>query len=160
MSRAFIASLLLSLPSGTLWAGSFGTGAAVNNQGDDVNALPALRASALQGQTDAQFRLGVMHANGQGVRLDEREAVKWLRMAARQGHVQAQSNLGGMYGRGRGIIQDLVRADMWFTLAAASGDAVAVSNRDGVERRMTPEQIKQARQMARNCAQNGYAGCD
>ena len=152
--------LLWSLAAGALRAGPLEDGAAAYGRGDDASALQTFRALALQGNADAQFRLGMMHASGRGVRRDEKEAARWLRLAARQGHVEAQSNLGVMYSRGRGVVQDLVRAAMWLQLAAASGDAVAITNRDVTERRMTPGQIALARQMASQCQRSGFAGCD
>ena len=45
----------------------------------------------------AQFNLGVMYANGEGVLKDEAEAVRWYRLAAEQGHAAAQFNLGNSY---------------------------------------------------------------
>lgn len=91
---------------------------------------------------------------------DYAPALKTFRALARQGHADAQSNLGIMYSRGRGVAQDPVRAAMWFSLAAAAGDSTAETNRNVVERKMTPAQIAQARQMARNCVQYNFIGCD
>lgn len=91
---------------------------------------------------------------------DYATALRTFRALARQGHADAQSNLGTMYSRGRGVAQDPVRAAMWFNLAAAAGDSTAETNRNVVERRMTPAQIAQSRQMARNCLQYNFIGCD
>jgi len=40
---------------------------------------------AEQGHAEAQFKLWVMYADGQGVTRDSTEAVKWLRKAADHG---------------------------------------------------------------------------
>ena len=53
-----------------------------------------------QGDMDAQFSLGVMYDNGQGVIQDYKEAVKWYRLAADQGDAAAQFNLGYMFYEG------------------------------------------------------------
>ena len=45
----------------------------------------------------AQYNLGVMYDNGDGVPQDYKEAVKWYRLAAEQGDASAQYNLGLMY---------------------------------------------------------------
>ena len=46
-----------------------------------------------QGQAHAQSNLGVMYANGQEVKRDHAEAVRWYRKAAEQGLVYAVSAL-------------------------------------------------------------------
>ena len=46
---------------------------------------------------NAQYNLGVMYDNGEGVPQDYKEAVKWYRLAAEQGNANAQTNLGNMY---------------------------------------------------------------
>ncbi|MDP4855337.1 MAG: SEL1-like repeat protein, partial [Schleiferiaceae bacterium] len=38
-----------------------------------------------QGYAQAQYNLGIMYANGQGVPKSDKEAVKWYRKAAEQG---------------------------------------------------------------------------
>ena len=76
----------------------------------------------------AQFNLGMMYENGQGVRQDDAEAVKWYRLAAEQGYAPAQSNLGVMYENGQGVRQDDAEAVKWYQQAAAQGLAEAQSN--------------------------------
>ena len=56
--------------------------------------LDGLRVLAEQGDVGAQFILGVMCANGQGVSQDSAEAVRWYRLAADQGHALAQYTWG------------------------------------------------------------------
>ncbi len=51
-------------------------------------------AAANQGDAYAQYNLGVMYANGDGVPENDAEAVKWYRKAADQGYAVAQYNLG------------------------------------------------------------------
>ncbi|WP_419591592.1 tetratricopeptide repeat protein, partial [Thiolapillus sp.] len=65
--------------------------------------------------------LGVMYAEGQGVRQDLKEAVKWYRRAAEQGYALAQYNLGLMYANGRGVRQDFKEAVKWYQKAAEQG---------------------------------------
>ena len=90
--------------------------------------IAALRASAAQGDADAQTNLGGMYAAGRGVPQDAAEAVAWYRLAAAQGDADAQTNLGGMYAAGRGVPQDAAEAVAWYRLAAAQGDADAQTN--------------------------------
>ena len=51
------------------------------------------RLAAVQGHADAQFNLGHMFENGQGVTQDRAEAARWYRMAAAQGHAVAAEAL-------------------------------------------------------------------
>ena len=55
-----------------------------------------------------------------------------------------------MYVNGEGVPQDYVQAHMWFNLAAAQGNAKAVGNRDIAAKKMTPAQIAEAQQLARD----------
>ena len=92
-----------------------------------IEPLPAaeLRLAAEQGDPEAQFDLGFMYRNGEGVPQDDAEAVKWYRLAAEQGHADAQYNLGGMYGNGVGVLKDEAEALRWYRLAAEQDDADA-----------------------------------
>ena len=57
---------------------------------DDVPNLKEMLQAAEQGNATAQYNLGVMYDNGQGVRQDDAQAVQWYRKAAEQGHAKAQ----------------------------------------------------------------------
>ena len=124
-----------------------------NGQGvpqDYVQSMKWFRLAADQGFANAQYNLAVMYDNGQGVPKDYVQAVKWYRLAADQGAASAQNNLGLMYAKGQGVPQDYVLAYMWINLAAAQGNADTTENRDLVAKKMTPQQIAQAQELARN----------
>ena len=80
-----------------------------------------LRARAEQGDADAQFNLGCVYDNGEGVAQDVREAARWFRLAADQGHTDAQYLLGAKYDYGRGVGQDDREAVRLYRLAADQG---------------------------------------
>ena len=67
---------------------------------DYATALRFLLPIAEQGHASAQFNLGLMYDQGQGVPEDDQQAVAWYRKAADQGHASAQYNLGVMYSYG------------------------------------------------------------
>ena len=94
---------------------------------DDVSDFKETLQVAEQGNAEAQFNLGLMYDNGQGVRQDYAEAVRWYRQAAEQGHAVAQKNLGVMYYEGRGVRQDLALAQEWYGKACDNG------NQDGCD---------------------------
>ena len=114
-----------------------------------TSPLEDVRPCAEQGDAMAQYNLGVMYANGEGVPEDDVEAVRWYRLAAEQGDADAQSNLGLMYDHGEGVPEDDVLAYMWWNLAAAQGNANAQGNKDIIEKRMTREQIGEAQRLSR-----------
>ena len=122
---------------------------------NQTEAAKWFRLAADQGLADAQSFLGGMYDLGQGVRQNDAEAVKWYRSAAAQGNAFAQFFLGMMYESGRSVPQSYVNADMWFNLAAAQGGQdnasykVAMKGRYRVEESMTPAQITEARELAR-----------
>ena len=76
---------------------------------------------AKQGNAKAQYNLGGMYYNGQGVRKDYAQAVQWYRKAAEQGIAQAQYNLGLMYAKGEGVRQNYKIAKEWFGKACDNG---------------------------------------
>ncbi|HTR58810.1 MAG TPA: tetratricopeptide repeat protein, partial [Casimicrobiaceae bacterium] len=123
---------------------------------DHGEARRWFRAAADQGNVGAQFGLGVLFDHGYGVDRDYAEAAKWFRQAAEEGNAAAQLNLGIMYFYGRGVPQDYLEAHKWLNLAAArflpseaEKRARAVKNRDIVARKMTPQRIEDAQDLAR-----------
>jgi hypothetical protein len=96
--------------------------------GDYATALRIFRQFAGQGDTTAQFNLGLMYGNGRGVPQDYKEAMRWYRKAADQGVANAQYNVGVMYEKGRGVPQDYGEAVKWYRKAADQGDADAQFN--------------------------------
>jgi uncharacterized protein len=132
------------------------SGYAAYRRGDYQTAWHILRPLAENGDARAQFNVGVMYSEGQGVPQDHAEAGKWYRLSAGQGYAQAQYNLGLWYARAEGTSQDDVRAHMWFNLAATRfphsdilSRSAAIKNRDTVASRMTDDQIVQAQRLAR-----------
>jgi uncharacterized protein len=109
-------------------AGPLEDGLAAHKRGDYATALRLWHPPADEGDARAQFNLGFMYANGQGVPQDYAEAVNWYRKAADQGNAQAQFSLGVIYAKGQGVPQDYVEAMKWFRKAADQGDAGAQSN--------------------------------
>ncbi|MBF0262199.1 MAG: sel1 repeat family protein [Magnetococcales bacterium] len=115
------------------------------------------RLAADRGDAHAQNSVGTLYDNGKGVPRDYREAAKWFLLAANQGHVMARRNLGWMYEKGQGFKKDLVQSYMWQYLAEQGRRKGQGTNPSGMipcrlceplAKRMTPEQVRQAREMA------------
>ena len=118
-----------------------------------------LKHAAEGGDAFAQFNLGLMYANGQGVPQDYKTAFKWYSRAAEQGDSPAQASLGAMYYKGQGKIQDYIRAHMWLNISASQGEKLAGKLRDIVEKKMSPTNISTALKLIRECVQKNYKGC-
>ena len=112
-------------------------------------ALEILQPLAEQGNDAAQYILGLIYQNGQGVLQDYKEAVYWFRLSAAQEHRNAQYQLGKMYQDGQGVDQDYALAHMWFKLCGSNGDEGCLKNQDIVTMKMTPTQIEKAQEFAR-----------
>ena len=60
---------------------------------------------AEQGDSQAQFNLGVMYYDGRDVEQSYEIAAEWFRKSAEQGNSAAPYNLALMYDEGRGVEQ-------------------------------------------------------
>lgn len=78
--------------------------------------------SRSRGHAEAQFNLGIMYRNGQGVPQNYEQAVHWWHLAADQGHAEAQFNLGVAYAKNN------EESAKWWRLAADQGNAEAQFN--------------------------------
>lgn len=94
----------------------------------DARDLDEIRASAEEGDAEAQYKLGLMYDAGQVVTQNKAEAVKWYRLAAEQEYARAQNNLGTMYFYGTGVPQNSAEGAKWYRLAAEQGISEAQFN--------------------------------
>eukprot|EP00035_Acanthoeca_spectabilis_P034147 m.27366 g.27366 ORF g.27366 m.27366 type:complete len:407 (-) comp6414_c0_seq2:1974-3194(-) len=76
----------------------------------------------------AEAFLGDCALNGQGLRRDPVEAVRWHRRAADRGLAAAQNALGVALGQGKGVPRDDAAAVAWFRRAASQGHPEAEFN--------------------------------
>ncbi len=84
--------------------------------------------AAEQGNPMAQFSLGHMYENGQGVPQNDEDAVYWYKKSAEQGYIDAQFNLALMYESGNGVQQNCKEAAKWYRKAAKCGDLDSLVN--------------------------------
>lgn len=109
-------------------AGAIEDGLTAYNEKDYVKALQLWRPLAEQGVAAAQYRLGVLYAEGKGVNASDLIAAVWFQRAAEQGVPEAQYNLGVSYAEGLGVRKDEAIAAKWFRRAADQGNAYAQLN--------------------------------
>ena len=79
-------------------------------------------AASYFGDPAAQYQLGRLYLDGNGVDLDRRQAARWLNLAAEKGYGPAQAMLGQMLVRGQGVPKQPARGLMWLMLAKESAD--------------------------------------
>jgi TPR repeat protein len=116
---------------------------------DYTEAINWYLKAANQGSAQAQYNLGTCYDDGGGIATNHVEAFRWYSRAANQGYADAQSNLGALYGKGAGVSKDYVNAYKWRLLAAAQGEDLAKKAVTALENVMTPEQIAEGQQLAR-----------
>jgi TPR repeat protein len=123
---------------------------------------------------EAQFFLGGMYHDGQGVQQDFKQAASWYREAAKecsrtlsrqqdykqvdQGCAPAQTSLGKMYHKGEGVQQDFKQAAAWYRKAAEQEDkgaqyhlGVMYNDGEGVQ-----QDFEQAAAWYRKAAEQGF----
>ena len=157
MYRIIAVVLLLTVqPAGAV---DFWTGSTYYLSGDFTAALREWRPLAEAGDERAQYYLGIMYANGEGVPENSRQAAYWFRKSARQGNSQSQYHLGMLYANGEGVPEDDTQAVYWFRKSARQGDARAQFNLgvmyefgEGV-----PEDDRQAMNWYQQAAEQGHA---
>jgi uncharacterized protein len=122
--KPIIASLVPVLFSiGPAFTGPYEDGAAAFERGDFQTAMREWQPLALKGFAKAQYGLGVMYADGDGVAPDYGIAASWLRKAADKNYAPAQFELGWLYVNGHGVAKDYATALNWFRTAANQGYA-------------------------------------
>ena len=84
--------------------------------------------AAEAGEAEAQYILGMLYLNGNGVPADLTAAADWIEKAAHNDHAASQFQLGVMYSTGQGVPKDLPQAIAWYELAAQLGHPPAQYN--------------------------------
>jgi TPR repeat protein len=69
------------------------------------------------GDRDAQYHVGRMYLDAQGVHKDTKLATRWLSSAAGKGQYQAQAVFGALLFQGKYVPRDAARGLMWLKLA-------------------------------------------
>ena len=113
---------------------------------DPDQAIKWFKASAAQGNANAQFFLGSFYLLPHR---DISEGLKWLRLSAEQGNQDAQLFLGKAYLDGsEELRRDPVQADMWLRLAAEKNLEFYQNELRAAERQMTAGQAAKGKALA------------
>ena len=113
-------------------ATQFEKGYAAYEGGDYGAAMRLWRPLAEQRDAKAQYYLGQLYQNGQGVPQNYAEAMKWYRLAADQDYAHAQYALASMYESGLGVPRNYAEAMKWYCRASKNGDSAAQNHIGGM----------------------------
>jgi hypothetical protein len=119
----------------------------------DYEATRPHYVAALQGNADAQAKLGTLYQKGAGVPQSDALAFQWFLRAAQHNHAEAQLALSGMFANGQGVIRHDVLAYKWAALAETNAGEADVRRRaaemiNSLARRMPEPELAQARKLA------------
>lgn len=111
-------ALLLSVWSLSAMAGLYEDALDYIERGRPARAADLLEEVAYGGHAEAQFLLGKLFLDGEGVRPDPQRAVTWLERAVANGSREAALMLGNIYNAGLGVAADAVKGAHYLQRAA------------------------------------------
>ncbi len=127
-------------------------GQAAYKKGDFATAVKEFKPLAQQGNSKAQYKMGILYTTGQGVRQDYQEAIKWFRLSVEQGDAGGENNLGAMYESGYGVKENRVAAYALYNLSYeidTAKDNPAFTNRSRIAKVMSKKEIDAAQALTR-----------
>lgn len=137
--------LVLILPWVITAHAGFDEAMSAYTSGDFERAAREFRPLAERGDRLAQYHLGLLYEEGQGLPRDRAQALHWYTEAAKQGDVDACFAIGQMYHLGIGVERNPVAAYHWYDLAAGGGHPRAREEFQRLSRHLSPEQISAAK---------------
>lgn len=96
--------------------------------GEYKKAFENFQKSANQGYDRAEFILGYMYSEGEGIEKDYQKSIEWYEKSANQNNSNAQSNLATMYRNGKGVEKNIQKAIQWYEKSANQGNPYAYYN--------------------------------
>lgn len=161
--RIFVAISVLTVIAVVSWLGpdlfswsSVGWKEAAETKADKprVATPEEVTKMAQQGDAEAQWRLGKLYRDGDGVPQSDKDAEDWFHRAAEQKYVPALSALGSQYWAGSGgVKQDYGKAYFWYDLALALGDENADSQLQVLATELTQEEVANAHKQVKDWLQ-------
>ncbi len=96
----------------------------------------------------AQYYVGMMLLNGQGVEQNYEEAANWFRKAAEQSIPQAQYKLGMLYMQGQGLPRDYEFAYAWFRAGASHKHNKSIEAISSAREKLSAEELQEAEKLS------------
>lgn len=100
-------------------------GAGERGEADPARAATLFRLAAMQAFAPAETALGFAHLSGNGIPLDDDEAVRWICQGAKANDDVAHTVLASMYVAGYAVPRDYGAETSWYRKAAQIGNAAA-----------------------------------
>ncbi len=146
--RKLIASILLLSAISTAHA-DFNDGVVAYSMGEYQTAYNTMRSLAETADHGyAQYYLGMMYLNGQGVEQSFEDAGTWFLKAAQHGIPQAQHKLGLLYFNGQGLPRDFERAYAWYSVGTAHKHAKSTEALAEAKSKLSAEELREAEKLA------------
>ena len=86
-----------------------------------TDSLEETYKNALLGDSDAEYNLGMIYLNGEGIAIDSTEAIKWFKLSSAQNNMKADYQLALCLEKGIGISKDKNLAMYYYQKAADAG---------------------------------------
>ena len=138
----------------------FESGLKAYNKGQFKEAIENWTPIAEEGNSNAQYNLGLMYHNAQGVKQDFSEAAKWFLMSAEQGNIKSMQLLSTMHVLGKGVSKDFIESYIWATIASKNGDEISLVVLNGLIEEMTTSQINKAKNLTMDkCKKLNFKNC-
>jgi TPR repeat protein len=102
----FVVAVACVMYAGAAASGPREDAASAYQRGDYAAAFNSFKALADNGDAHAEYMLGLMYHDGQGISPNENAAFGWFRKAAEQGNADAENYVGYMYTNGQGVAED------------------------------------------------------
>lgn len=126
---------------------------------DYSEELRLLSPLANKGDPSAQYHIGLMYLNGDGVPQNFKTAFRWINKAATiKQYSKAQFLLATLYYNGQGVSKDNILAYAWTDLAVSnatnrfSADSfsrpIYIDQRNIIAKQLTPQQLDKAQDIA------------
>ncbi len=125
MRRLWVVLILIAIVLGPALALVAGAPPNLTASDSAVASLTELRVNADRGVASAQYQLGRILVEGDGVASQPAAGIDLLRKAAAQGHGQAMHDLGSVFRNGKGVPVDLAEAVRWYRQGAEHGNTDA-----------------------------------
>ncbi|MEP3045221.1 MAG: tetratricopeptide repeat protein [Roseibium sp.] len=110
-------------------------------QADPAKAADWYRTAADAGHVRAQYELGRLHEDGEGVTQSDLAAMRWFRVASEQDFAEAQYRLAMLYLIGRGAERDPAKGYFWMNRAHLGGAENAGKALNRFRRSLNPAQM-------------------
>ncbi len=118
-------------------------------------------AASYFGDRDAQYRLGRMYLDGQGVGKDTKQGIRWMSLAADKGQYQAQAEFGALLFKGKSAARDAARGLMYLMLArdAATVEETWITDLyTAALKQATPDELTRALELVKRWIEKSRSG--